>query len=347
MKKKQLKKLLKAAEASAQAQPIATVPNDRPLADWLDVHEQQIRTAGYAPQTVKNRVGILRHIRRLWGTRGIRSLKAHEIATAIRAEFLPDNTSTAQRVLGELRMVYSEAVANDWCDTSPAMFVKMPKHRVMRERLKFETWHRMWRRSQDGTWPRWVEAMLLLGLVIGQRRADLSLMTEANIVTAADGQEVLQFEQQKKAGKEFGSRLEIPLSLRMDEIGMTVGDVIEVCRACAKPGPNLLRMRGGRSISKGSLSTRFHELIVMSEGRNAYARRKWPSLHEVRSLSARMYVEQGMPPAVVQTLLGHSNQEMTQLYLNERGMGAAKFKRVEVPDGATTDHRQIEITAAT
>lgn len=332
MKKKELKKLLRAAEAALealrQAQAAGPAPtNDRPLSEWLDVHARQIQEAGYKQQTVKNRLGSIKHIRRLWGASGIRSLKAHEISATLRAEFLPARSSTAQRVLGELRLAYSEAIANDWCDVSPAQHVKMPKHRVMRKRLPLDVWHRM--RELSRVLPRWVEAMLLLGIVTGQRRADLARMRFSDVV---DGH--LQVIQQKEAGKGYGARVAIPLTLRMDAIGMTVGDVIEFCRGVGKPGGTMLRTAGGRNIQLTSLSTRFAECIRAVLGEGAHAEGEWPSLHEVRSLAARTYVDQGMEPKVVQTLLGHSNLEMTQIYMDDRGLTAREFKRVEVPAGS-------------
>lgn len=79
-----------------------------------------------------------------------------------------------------------------------------------------------------------------------------------------------------------------------------------------------------------SLSARFRELIVAVCGADAYKEFEWPSLHEVRSLSARTYIVEGMPPGTVQTLLGHAHAEMTAIYLNDRGLTEAEWKTVEV-----------------
>lgn len=294
-------------------------PPQRTLDEWLDVHERQIRERGYKPATVTNRLSNLKHVRRLWGARPIRAIKPHEITSAIRAEFLPSRSSTAQRVLGELRDAYSEAIANDWAESNPAAHAKMPAHRVKRKRLTLDTWQRM--RTLSRALPAWVEAMLLLALVTGQRRADLAKMRFDDVV---DG--CLRVEQQKQAGKGYGARVAIPLTLRLDAVGLTVGEVVEFCRTIGKPGPTLLRKAGGGAIELSSLSARFSECIRAVLGDGAHADDEWPSLHEVRSLSARLYTAQGVD---VQVLLGHKHSEMTDLYRDDRGLSAKEWKRVE------------------
>ena len=177
--------------------------------------------------------------------------------------------------------------------------------------------------------------MLLLAISCGQRRGDLAKMRFDDVVTDAAGEKYLRIEQQKEAGKGFGARVEIPLRLRLDAIGMSLGDVIEHCRQSAAPGPTLLRKAGGGSIEESSLSARFAEHIRTVLGGAAHETHEWPSLHEVRSLSARLYIEQGFPMETVQTLLGHKHAEMTSLYVDDRGLSADRWKRVAVTDPAS------------
>lgn len=308
--------------ATPAATPVAApVTPTRTLSAWLDVHEQQIIGKGYKVQTIRNRRANLGHVRRLWGASPIDTLRAHEIISKLRAEFLPDRTSTAQRVLAELRDALNEAIANDWAESNPAAHVKLPTHRVKRKRLSFEIWEQMREHARAGRQP-WLESLLLLALVTGQRRGDLVKMRFADVV---DG--CLRIEQQKQAGKGYGARIAIPLTLRLDAIGMTLGDVIEDCRAAGKPGQTLVRKAGGEPLEESSLSIRFAECIRAVCEADAYSTDEWPSLHEVRSLSARMYRAQGID---VQTLLGHKNAEMTALYEDDRGLSAREWKSVPV-----------------
>ena len=105
------------------------------------------------------------------------------------------------------------------------------------------------------------------------------------------------------------------------ESGATLNKWIDVYES-------LLRRNDGQRIELSSLSTRFNEIIRAVHGDGVYAEREWPSLHEVRSLSERLYRSQGIQ---TQHLLGHKNQEMTDKYNDERGLTAAEWKHLAIP----------------
>lgn len=314
---------LRAQQAGAvpsPAAPAAPAVQSLTVAGWLPEYDKLITARGYCGQTLKNRRSQAKHIRRLWGGRPLAGLRAQEVAAKLRTL----STSSAGRVLAELRDIYSEAIAADLCENSPVAHLKAPRHKVLRERLVLEVWQQM-RTLAKASNQRWLESLLLLALATGQRRGDLAKVRFSDVV---DGH--LRIEQQKEAGKGYGAKVEIPLTLKLDAIGLTLGEIIEHCRGSARPGPTLLRKAGGGPIEVSSLSQRFCECISAVLGDKDPGRYKRPSLHETRSLSARSYVEQGMDPKVVQVLLGHSDIEMTELYLNDRGLSAKRWKRVAV-----------------
>lgn len=319
MKKRKLKKLLKALLLQLAATSHTSTHSARPLNDWIDIHEQQLRERGYHEQTIKNRMANLAHARRLWGAVDIGDLRPHRVLSDLREAFMPVRLSTARRVLAELRDAYTNAIANDWAESNPALHVKLPAQKIKRRRLTLEIWQQMMDRAGSSS-IRWLEPMLLLALVTGQRRADLAKMAFTDVVD-----DCLRVEQQKQAGKGYGARVAIPLKLRLQAIDLSVGDVIERCRSYARPGSTLLRRRGGGDIELSSLSTRFNECIRAACGPSAFGLREWPSLHEVRSLAARLYRAEGVD---VQTLLGHKDAEMTAVYVDDRGLSAHEWKRV-------------------
>lgn len=335
MKKRKLKKLL--AQALQQlavmqlpaGQPVETPAANDPapvsgptVAEWLATYRTVIGQRGYNPQTIKNRTTSINHIEATWGAMPLRAVRPVDISTRLK-QWSPH---TAVRVLGELRDVYVEAIANGAAESSPAAHVKRPRAPGLRKRLTLETWQAMLNLARHSN-QRWVPALLLLALATGQRRADLAKMRFDDVV---DGH--LRVEQQKKAGKPTGARVAIPLTLRLQATGMTLGEVIEHCREVGAPGETLLRKANGKPIEMSSLSARFRQLIVKACGPEAYKQYEWPSLHEVRSLSARTYIAEGMAADVVQTLLGHKDAEMTAVYLNDRGLTAGEWKQVSAND---------------
>lgn len=335
MKKRKIKKLLKQAlqqiaamqlpAGQAVATPAANdpAPVDGPtVAEWLATYRTIIGQRGYHAQTIKNRTTSINHIETAWGAMKLRAVRPVDISTGLRQW----SAHTAVRVLGELRDVYVEAIANGSAESSPAAHVKRPKAPGLRKRLTLETWQAMLNLARHSR-QRWVPALLLLALATGQRRADLAKMRFDDVV---DGH--LRVEQQKKAGKPVGARVAIPLTLRLQATGMTLGEVIEHCRSIGAPGDTLLRKGTGGPIEMSSLSARFRQLIVKACGPDAYQQYEWPSLHEVRSLSARTYINEGMSSETVQTLLGHKDAEMTRLYLDDRGLTAADWKQVSAND---------------
>lgn len=293
-------------------------PRWRTLGEWLDVYEGIIAQREYQPQTIKNKSICVRHIRRGLGSHTMRSIRPHHLTTAIRS-FLPDRAPTAQRVLDELRDVFTEAVANGWLDLNPALHVRRPAAKVKRQRLTLELWQQMRTLAAAGS-IKWLEPMLLLALVTGQRRADLCKMRFDDV---SDG--YLHIEQQKKAGKAHGARVAIPLVLRLEVIAMTVGDVIELCRCYAKLGPTMLRKKNGAAFERPEmLSYRFEECI---NNIGTWPHGVRPSLHECRSLAERLYRKQGID---TQTLLGHKSQSMTDRYNDDRGLSAGDWKHLAI-----------------
>lgn len=301
--------------------PVAEqAPASDSIAAWLKTFRQILGERGYSQQTMRNRGTCINYIEQQLGSRPLRAVKPHEIATMLKK----CSPHKAGRVLMELRDVFVEAIANGEAEVNPAAHVKKPASPGIRKRLTLEVWQRMFALAKANS-VQWLPLMLLLGLHTGQRRADLAKMKFTDVV---DGR--LRVEQQKKARKKIGARLAIPLNLRLEATGMTLGEVIELCRLAGKPGPTMLRQANGKPINMSSLSARFRQVIVEVCGKDAYKQFEWPSLHETRSLSARTYMAEGMTDATVQKLLGHAHAEMTAIYLNDRGLTEAEYKLVEL-----------------
>lgn len=150
-----------------------------------------------------------------------------------------------------------------------------------------------------------------LALVTGQRREDLRDLGPRN---AQD--EKLWVTQHKT-----GANVCIPLDLRLHAVGWSVGEIVARCRdkiiskhllhhnahiGRAKPGDPIRR----QSITGAFAEARDQAGITWPEGKTP------PTFHEIRSLAARLYADQGTD---AQALLGHKSPDMTAVYRDTRG----------------------------
>lgn len=298
------------------------VPKYRTLGEWAEIYVPLLAERQISAKTLNNRMHHVRRIVKALGSRSIGSIKPHEISTLI-AELTKEHPGTAKRVLIEIRAMFYEAVSNEWVLSNPAKAVRLPRVTVRRRRLSLGEWKLIDAWAKENS-PPWVYRMIRLALVTGQRRSDLMKMKFSDVWAHDDGREYLHIAQAKT-----GSRVAIPLDLRLDSVGLSVRDVIEDCRGYAKDGDgHLLRKTTGKPPCPESMSWRFEqarEAVLPDEDGDANP----PSLHECRSLAAREYREQGIN---TQKLLGHAKASMTDLYHNDRGLDARQG-RWTVVDG--------------
>ena len=284
-------------------------PKYRTLSQWIDTYDRIIEAKPISHKTKANRRSSLRHIHRRMGGATISAIKPHEVAEMV-LDIHGEHPPLAKRVLIESRDMFGEAVNYGWLERNPAASVKMPVVHVTRKRLSFEHWCRIAEYSEQHM-PAWVSRMLMLALVTGQRRSDLARMKFSDV-----WDDHLHVEQEKT-----GARLALPLALQLEALGLTLGQVIDDCRGYyGTPSDFLLRKKSGKPLVLASLSARFEEA---REGAYPGMTEDAPSLHECRSLSERLYREQGID---TMTLLGHKHQAMTDLYNDDRGLSRGKWK---------------------
>ncbi len=191
---------------------------------------------------------------------------------------------------------------------NPAEATRKEKTKRQRERLTREQYDAIWAQA-----PHWARVGMDLALQTLQRIEDVSTLQYTDIRDGA-----LYVVQQKT-----GARIRIALSGPLE-------DVIERSRADSRACPYIVHYRPRRLPPRDRWAAgRTHPLQVMDEtlsrafsaardrvGVCAHlpARRR-PSFHEIRSLGAALYRDQGWPEDQVQQLLGHRSLAMTAGYL--------------------------------
>lgn len=293
------------------------LPKYRLVSEWAETYIKIVTAKPISIKTKANRLSYIKRITARFGGKRVGSVRPHDIAEYI-SELGLETPHLARRMLIELRDMFREALAYGWADRDPTLGVKTPRVKVARIRLTFSEWSEMYAFSLSKQ-PPWVSRMLVLALVTGQRRGDIRKLRFSDVWDEEiDGHNVphLHIEQQKT-----GTRIAIPLTLRLSVLGKSVGDAITDCMYYAPLESSgdgfLLRKTTGLPPVVGSMSWRFEQAREMTTTKSARARTP-PSLHECRSLAARLYDEQGVED--IQTLLGHTDASMTELYKDDRGL---------------------------
>ena len=288
------------------------VPRFKTVDQWAHIYRKLVDGRPISNKTKANRKSALTHTLSYLGSRTISAVRPHEVSAMIQ-DIALTHPQTAKRVLHEVADLFNECMNYGWIDRNPAVSVKAPLCRVQRKRLTLVNWQAI-KDHADENMPLWVRNMLVLALVTGQRRSDLVKMRFADV-----WDEHLHIEQAKT-----GTRLALPLALKLNALGVTLGEAIEACRSYPIKSEFMLRKANGGRLADASLSARFEEVrkAVLPSDTGIPA-----SLHECRSLSERLYREQGIN---TMTLLGHKHQAMTDLYNDDRGLSKGKWKTLEL-----------------
>lgn len=288
------------------------LPRYRTVGQWAVIYRKLVDARPISDKTKDNRRSALAHVLEYLGHRTISAVRPHEVANMLQ-DIAKTHPQTAKRVLHEVADLFNECMNYGWIDRNPAVSVKAPLCRVQRKRLTLVNWQAI-KGHADKNMPLWVRNMLVLALVTGQRRSDLVKMRFADV-----WDDHLHVEQAKT-----GTRLALPLALKLNALGVTLAEAIEACKNYPIKSEFMLRKANGGQLADASLSARFEEVrkAVLPSETGIPA-----SLHECRSLSERLYREQGIN---TMTLLGHKHQSMTDLYNDDRGLSKGQWKTLQL-----------------
>lgn len=277
------------------------------LEAWCDKYETILEERKLSKGTLDSYRQRLKALRENHGSELIGRITTRHIA-----EFLAQwktHARMGQAMRSLLLDLFREAMAAGWTDSNPVEPTRAPRHEITRARLTTADFQAIHKAAAD--MPPWVQHSMELAIVTGQRRADLAKLGPRDV---KEGK--LWITQQKT-----GAKVCIPLELQLDAIGLTVRQVIERCRDSVI-SPYFLhhirhvgRAKPGDAIRTPTLSAFFAEARDLA-GIQWPEEKTPPSFHELRSLSARLYSEQGIN---AQALLGHKSADMTAIYRDTRG----------------------------
>lgn len=287
---------------------------------YLEIQAERISDGTLKPTTLKTRKSCA-----LTLSKKLPNIRLKNIDTKSLAMILDEYKDNGKpRMAQLLRSVwidmFKEAQHSGEVDAgyNPALATRKPKAKVTRERLSLEVWQRIFTAAE--TMQPYVQNAMLLAIVTGQRREDISNMKFTDVW---DG--FLHIQQSKT-----GSKVALPLTLRCNSIGVSLEEVISRCRDRVV-SPYLVHhirahalVKAGQRVDANSLSRVFME-ARLAAGVEHPKNSTPPSFHEQRSLAERLYRSQGVDTKI---LLGHKSQEMTDKYHDTRGVGWIELKLV-------------------
>jgi len=218
----------------------------------------------------------------------------------------------AQAVRSRLSAVCARGIRKGWMNTNPADVTERPDGDVKRGRLTLEMFLAI--REKAAAWP-WLPRAMNLALVSGQDRSTVAAAQRKHIV---DGRLICH----RSKTRDKVRPLALPLRLRLDAVGLSLDDIVRestgvlshfLVHHVERQG----RAKAGDPVGVNLITRSFSEARtragipdVMSDGKGA------PTFHEIRSLSKRLYEEQG--GVDTKTLLGHTTEAMSRLYADTR-----------------------------
>jgi hypothetical protein len=288
---------------------------DRSVEAWAKKYAEALAKVELADNTRKAYASMNRRLVAMLGaSTTVASVTALRVSEVLEQVGVTEGKARAAQALRHfMRDWFREAVVQGWRDDNPVRDTKIiAKVEVKRARLSFEVFMAVYERVRQ----EWLRNAMALALVSAQRREDIAA---AEFPDFRDGGWWLEQLSEKATTPH---RIFIPLELRLNVFGMSLAEAVAQCRRTGVLSRYLVHQterRGnspvGSPIWIDTISRRFTD-VIETLGLD-WGKKTPPTFHEIRSLSERLYADQG--GVATQHLLGHEEPETTAVYHDSRG----------------------------
>lgn len=281
----------------------------RTVSAWCEKYEETLNERDLADNTRKHYRKLAQRMQDILGAdTKLRAVTALMVSDGLEAMIKGGRQRTAQATHAFMKDSFNAAIVRGWLDENPVRAVKGNRVTVRRARLTLEFFQQVY----GSQIPTWLRNAMAVALVSGQTREQIA---EAKTADVRDGA------WWARRGKTHVN-IQIPLELRLNAFGMSLGEVIKQCRSTGVLSHYLIhqteRVRGksrlGNPIGLNAVSARFSEAVTALK--TDWVDKTPPTFHEIRSLAARLYKEQGN--VITKDLLGHLDEKSTLIYEDER-----------------------------
>jgi len=283
---------------------------------WLDrywkIQEERLEAGDIKLNTYKQKAKPVSLLKERVGMKLISAVDVRDVAQILDDYIAAGQPRMAQVIRSVLIDIFKEAQHFGEVPPgyNPALATKQPRRRISRQRLSLEEWQKIFDIADANH--RYMGNAMLLALVTGQRLGDVSNMKFTDV-----WEDHLHVVQEKT-----GSKIAIPLSLRLNAIGWCLRDVIARCRDYAV-SPYMVHFFRATSQAERGAQVKSNTITMNFSKARDKAGIEWgdgtpATFHEQRSLAERLYEAQGID---TQKLLGHKSPNQTARYHDDRGKG--------------------------
>lgn len=281
---------------------------------WLDrywkIQDERLENGDIRLNTHKQKAKPVALLRESVGMKLISAVDVRDVAQILEYYIAEGQPRMAQVVRSVLIDIFKEAQHYGEVPPgyNPALATKQPRRRITRQRLNLDEWQKIFELADARH--QYMGNAMLLALVTGQRLGDISNMKFSDIWD--DHLHVIQ--------EKTGSKLAIPLSLRLNAINWSLRDVVARCRDYAV-SPYLIHFFRTTSMAERGAQVKSNTLTMNFSKARYNANIEWgdgspATFHEQRSLAERLYEAEGID---TQKLLGHKSPNQTARYHDDRG----------------------------
>lgn len=283
------------------------------LADWIETYkgilDKRFSDEKIAKSTRDNMKQRCNTIAEAIGETILKEVTTRTIADFLKRYDSKERMAQAMRSL--LLDVFREAIAAGWCERNPVEVTRAERVETKRQRLSLDQFTAIHTKAKEKG-PVWLVHFLELAILTGQRRGDLAKMRYKD---QADG--CLNVIQQKnKKTDPVGHKVAIPLELQI------AGFSLQATIASTRNVVSQYLVHHIKQAGRAKVGSKIREHTIAEEfaaireevgitGDNP------PTIHEIRSLSARLYKDK-YGEEFAQALLGHKSAKMAALYQDER-----------------------------
>lgn len=281
------------------------------VSEFMPIMKKKLESRKLAANTNKNNNWLLGVIEEAVGEMILDRVTTRDLNDKlIEPRMVAGKERSAQSLVSMLKDVWAVARTQGWTEKSPADALRIGGVDVKRERLTVEAFSAILEAAKALP-DRWIHNMMRLALVSAQPRECLCLWEFRDV---KDG--FLWNERGKT-----GARIKLPLRLTDPHFGWVLEDCIRACRDNIAT-PYMLHHNTNNPWAKIGDPVYIDTLTKgFNRARDATGLewgRKPPTLHEIRSLSIRLY-RKARGRDFAQSLAAHKQGSTTDIYTDVRG----------------------------